>query len=201
MQHNIPLSVADHLSPIFKDIFNDSEIAKAYSSASTKTTCILNGSLAPHFKSTLVEAMSSRPFAIAIDGSNDNSLEKMNPLTVRFFNERSSRVTTQFLDMCLTTGKNIVLRLALHITIGINSGTAQSIFEKIDEVFTSNALPWTHCVGVGVDNTSVNLGIRNSIRTRVLEKNPAVYIMGCPCHIVHNTALKASQRFLQVHVY
>ena len=103
--------------------------------------------------------------------------------------------------MCLTTGKNIVLRLPLHITIGINSGTAQSIFEKIDEVFTSNALPWTHCVGVGVDNTSVNLGIRNSIRTRVLEKNPAIYIMGCPCHTVHNTALKASVRFLQVHVY
>ena len=107
MQHNIPLSVADHLSPIFKDIFSDSEIAKAYSSASTKT-CILNGSLAPHFKSTSVEAISSRPFAIAIDGSNDNGLEKMNPLTVQFFNERSSRVTTQFLDMCLTTGKNIL---------------------------------------------------------------------------------------------
>ena len=43
--HNIPIAVSDHLTPLFKDIFPDSEIAKAYSCARTKTTCILNGAL------------------------------------------------------------------------------------------------------------------------------------------------------------
>ena len=99
VQHNIPLSLADHLSPLIRNIFPDSEIAKCYSSARTKTTCILNGALAPHFKLALVEKMKTAPFAIAIDGSG---LQKMNPLTVRFFDEM---VTTQLLDMCLTTGK------------------------------------------------------------------------------------------------
>ena len=108
VKHNIPLSLADHLSPLFKDIFSDSDIAKAYSSASTKTTCILNGSLAPHFKSSLVEIKVSNPFAIAIDGSNDNGLKKMNPLTVRFFDGNIGRVTIQFLDMCLTTGRSFI---------------------------------------------------------------------------------------------
>ena len=41
--HDIPIAVTDHLSPLFKDIFPDSSIAKLYSCARTKTTCILNG--------------------------------------------------------------------------------------------------------------------------------------------------------------
>ena len=54
VQHNIPLAVTNLLSPMFKDIFLGSQIAKGYASAWTKTTCILNGSLALHFKASLV---------------------------------------------------------------------------------------------------------------------------------------------------
>ncbi len=81
---------------------------------------------------------------------------------------------------------------------GLQSGTAASIFTKMDDVLQSNHIPWANCVGAGVDNTSVNLGRSNSIRTRVLQQNPSTYFMGCPCHIVHNTALKASRSFTQV---
>ena len=69
------------------------------------------------------------------------------------------------------------------------------------ETLQKHHIPWEHCIGVSTDNTSVNLGIRNSIMTRVKEKNPAVYFMGCPCHIVHNCALKASEKFAQVSFY
>uniref|UniRef100_A0A1X7TWU2 HAT C-terminal dimerisation domain-containing protein n=1 Tax=Amphimedon queenslandica TaxID=400682 RepID=A0A1X7TWU2_AMPQE len=168
VQHNVPLAVTDHLSPLFREIFTDSKIAKGYASAP------------PHFKATLVDTMRCSPFSVAIDGSNDNGLEKMNPLTVRFFDEGSGLVVTNLLDMCLTTGK------------------AESIFTKMNEVFTNNGVSWDHCIGAGVDNTSVNLGVRNSIRTRVLQKNPNTYFMGCPCHIVHNTALKASSKFAEL---
>lgn len=104
VQHNIPLAVTDHLSPLFKDIFPDSDTARGYSSARTKTSCIINGSLAPHFKAALVEAMKNNPFAIAVDGSNDTGLEKMNPMTVRHFDDTRGEIVTQFLDMCLTSG-------------------------------------------------------------------------------------------------
>ena len=71
VQHNIPLAVTEHLSPLLKDIFCNSDAAKLYSSARTKTTCIINGSLAPHFRAALVKVMRTEPFTIAVDGSND----------------------------------------------------------------------------------------------------------------------------------
>ena len=104
MQHNVPLAITNHLSPLFGDIFPDSEIAKGYASTQTKTTCIISGSLALHFKSRLINTMKSGPFSVAVDGSNDSGLEKMNPMTVRYFDRDSGMVSTQLLDMCLTTG-------------------------------------------------------------------------------------------------
>ena len=77
-------------------------LQKGFSAARTKTTCIVNMALRPHLESILVAQMKSQPFALAIDGSNDNGLQKMNPLTVRIFDHENGVVHTKFLDMCLT---------------------------------------------------------------------------------------------------
>ena len=52
VQHNIPLSIADDLGLLFRNIFTDSQISKTFASGRTKTTCILNNAIAPHFTST-----------------------------------------------------------------------------------------------------------------------------------------------------
>ena len=81
---------------------------------------------------------------------------------------------------------------------GKDSATAASIFKKMDRILKDNGIPWNQCIGVSVDNTSVNLGKRNSIMTRIQEVNEAIYFMGCPCHIIHNTCMKASDIFTSV---
>ena len=43
-----------------------------------------------------------------------------------------------------------------------------------------------------MDNTSVNIGLHNSLLTHVQKKTSACYFMGCPCHLVHNVASLAS---------
>jgi len=179
--HNIPLAAMDHLSPLFRDIFPDSNIAKGFSSARTKTMCILNRALQPHFESVLVAQMKGEPFSLAIDGSNDNGLHKMNPVTVRIYNSITGRIGTRLLDMCLTTGTS--------------SATAANIFTAMDNALQSQGISWTNCISLSVDNTSVNMGKHNSIRSRAVLKNSSIYMMGCPCHILHNTAQKASQAF------
>ena len=58
--------------------------------------------------------MKSSPFALAIDGSNDNGMEKMNPLTVRIFDLQNKRVVTNLLDMCLTSGNHIYIYIYIY---------------------------------------------------------------------------------------
>ena len=96
----------------------------------------------------------------------------------------TSRVVTLFIDMCCTTGPT--------------GGQAASIFNKIDEVLKTHEVPWGNCVGFSVDNTSTNLDERNSVKTRVLTENQECYFLGCPCHIIHNTAHKGSSAFTKV---
>ena len=45
VDNNVPFAAADTFSPLFKDMFPDSEIAKSFASARTKTKCIVNGAL------------------------------------------------------------------------------------------------------------------------------------------------------------
>ena len=58
-------------------------------------------------------------------------------------------VLTQLLDMCLTT-----------------TSTAEGILTKIDQVLVSFDINWSKYVSFGVGNTNVNVGHRNSIKTR-----------------------------------
>ena len=134
---------------MFKNIFPDRQIAKMYSCAHTTTACILNGALAKELEGLLIDNI---PFSLATNGSNDTGLQKMNPLTVRIDTNRGC-VTTPFLDMCLTS-----------------ASTAEAIFSKIDETIQNFDIDWNKCIAFGVDNTSVNMGAHNSIRTRVTQK-------------------------------
>ena len=90
----------------------------------------------------------------------------MNPMTVKLFDINSHKVQRRFLDMCTT-----------------NSGTADEIFKKINHVSKESNLTWNQCLGLSVDNTAVNLGIRNSLKAKILRENESAYVMGCPCHI------------------
>ena len=77
----------------------------------------------------------------------------MNPLAVRIINADSGMVHTQFLDMCLSS-----------------LSTAEGILSKTQAALDKYVISWMNCVGIGVDNTSVNMGYRNSIKPIYKEK-------------------------------
>ena len=46
--------------------------------------------------------MKSSVFSLSTDGSNDQNLEKMNPVALCIFGINQHKVVTKFLDMCLS---------------------------------------------------------------------------------------------------
>lgn len=174
-QHNLPLSTLDHLGPLMRNIFPDSQIAAKFHCGRTKTSAIVNA-IGPECLKKAEDAMKTDPFSICTDGSNDNGLYKMNPMLIHVMTPDGMQ--SQLLDMGLTEGS-----------------TAVVLFDKMDKVLQDKKLSWNMCVAIGVDNAAVNMGGKNSIKTRALGKNPAIYMAGCSCHIVHNTACKAGSIF------
>ena len=185
VQHNLPIATADHLGPLFKEIFPDSKIAASYSCGRTKTSCILNEALAPQCHKYIIEHCQTHPYSVGTDGSNDTGVAKMNPVSIRLFDiNRSKTVTNHFFDMCLTKGED--------------GAKAYKIFEAIEETFTRDSMLWTNCVSLSIDNTNTMIGANNSVASRFLEMNPELFVAGCPCHLAHIAASHANDAFSDI---
>ncbi len=142
---NIPIAFHDKVSPAIRSQFSNHKVAAQYHSASTKAMCMLNGAVAPLLISDLVAKLKMKAFSLMVDESNDTGLENK---TMPIFDV--NRVKTSFLDMCPTT-----------------SSTAEAIFTSMDSRLVKLLNPWMNCTAVGVDSTSVNIGVRNSLKTRI----------------------------------
>lgn len=178
VEHNLPLAVADHAGPLFKSMFPDSNIAAKYGCARTKTTAIINNALSTELTEPVLMAVKTSPFTLSVDGSNDNGVEKLYPMAVRIWD--AGLVKTRFLEMCL-----------------VQDSSAIGIFAELTKVFTAHSIPFENCVGLSVDNASVNVGRLKSLKVIMLQKNPALFTLGCPCHLVHNAAHAAGKAFCE----
>ena len=181
-EHHIPIAVMDHLSPLLAQCFPDSKIATSFASRRTKTSCIINDALAPSLLLSVLDMLQTKPFFISIDGSNDYGLKKMNPLAVKFFDIKRQKVVFNLLDMCTTSGES--------------AACTESIVAAINGVMSKHSLSWENVVAISMDNASVNFGRRNGILARLQREScPHLYGIGCPCHIIHNTAEQGYKAF------
>ncbi len=182
IQHNLPLATSNHLGPLFRSAFPDSDIAKEYSSGRTKTCAIINKAMGPHYHEYVVQHCIQHPFSLGIDGSSDTELEKMNPMTVRIFDiSRSKTVTTHFYDMCVTSGED--------------ASKAKKLFDVVQMKMAEDRIPWSQAVSLSVDNTKSMIGAHNSFASRCKEQNPNIFVHGCPCHLAHIAASNANDAF------
>ena len=122
------------------------------------------------------------PFSLLNDGSSDAGLKKMNSVAVNIFDvNRSKKVEYKFYGMCVTTGEH--------------SGKAENIFTAIDSTVTNDGVDWNSLVSIGLDNTNSNMGIRNSIKSTILQKNSDLFVAGCSFHLAHLAAGAGGQAY------
>ena len=140
-------------------MFPDSKIAQKFRCARTKTAAISNNAIHPVLHESLVTYMQNRSFSICNDGPSDSGIKKMNPMCVNIFvANNSSEVQTKFYDTCVTTG--------------VDCPKSETLFNAINDKFVKDDIHWQHVISVGFDNTSTNMGICNSVKSRILQKNP-----------------------------
>ena len=88
----------------------------------------------------------------------------MNAVAVNIFDvSQSKKVECKFYDVCVTTGED--------------SGKAEHILSAIDSTMMNDGVDWNNLVSIGLYNTNSNMGIRNSIKSKILQKNSDVFCL------------------------
>ena len=54
------------------------------------------------------------------------------------------------------------------------------------------SVSWSNCLALGCDNAPVMTGNTNGVFGLMKEKQPQLYLSGCPCHLIHRAAQKAA---------
>ncbi|XP_056598364.1 uncharacterized protein LOC130417080 [Triplophysa dalaica] len=176
VEHNLPLAAADHAGPLFRKMFPDSEIAKQYSCARTKTASIVKV-LAKNDDERITEAMKRSPYSLATDGSTDMEDVKMYPIVVRIFDPSLGRVVVMLLKICES-----------------RESTGKAIFELLDGELKKRDIPWSNCVSFAADNAAVMQGLGKGVAAFLKAQHPHIYLVGCACHLIHLAAERASRQ-------
>ena len=165
-EHNLSFATADHFTKLCKVMFPDSKVAESFSCARTKTTALITHALAPSAEEAVVSACQKQPFSILCDGGNDNFHKKYFGILVRLWDESRREVVVRFLDCPVC-----------------NIATGQTLFQALEATLQSRSIPWENVIGFASDSASVMVGIRNSVLSRVRERQPNVFSLGCVCHL------------------
>ena len=110
LEHNVPISVANHVSRLQQTMFSNSAEVKNFSCGKSKAGHIIR-EIARDSTRKFSEILRSRAFTIATDGRNDTEIE-MYPLVVTFFDENVGQIVSKllslpFLEDADSTGANI----------------------------------------------------------------------------------------------
>ncbi|XP_071035344.1 zinc finger BED domain-containing protein 5-like [Parasteatoda tepidariorum] len=174
IEHNISLSASDHSGALFKKMFPDSDIAKKYGCGHTKTQAITVSTAEGIRESTLSKLRTSL-FSLSTDGSNDISDKKLYPLIFNYYDEEKGQIVSSLVSLSEST-----------------NNTGEGIFQLLDGEFKKYLLKWESCIAFSSDNANTMAGCNKGVLSYIKQKQPNIKFIGCPCHLVHLAAQKAT---------
>lgn len=176
VKHHQSYNSMECTAGLTRKMFADSETAKNLKCGKTKTEAIINGVIAPHTITKIIETLRNIScISVATDASNHGA-DKMFPILIQYFNWNGNGIETKILDLQTLPNE-----------------TSLSIANLIYETLNTHLLI-PKCVAFIGDNANVNFGGVNrkpgeNVFTRLkesLEKENLIGV-GCPAHIMHNS--------------
>jgi hypothetical protein len=132
IEHNVPVSAADHAGPLFRQMFPDSKIAQGFQCARTKTTALITHQ-AKKIAGMIAES-AKKIFLISTDGSNDSN-DKFFPIIIT--HEIAGKIKQSLLSVP---------------TVLEASATGENIFKVMVKELERFGLKWATCISFGSDN-------------------------------------------------
>ena len=97
-EHNIPFILAAHFTHLASAMFPDSQVAKGFWCAATKTTCIVKGALNYYFSEAVTALCKENTFSTLCNEGSDTDRHNF-AILVRMWDEKLGKTVTRFLDI------------------------------------------------------------------------------------------------------
>ena len=177
VEYNISFNTADHFTELVKSMFPDSKIAKGFKCGRTKTTCILKNAIAPSAREPVIANLSSELFSIIVDESTDRGDDKQMAVIVKYYDNQQLKTVSKF------------YRLRV-----VNFAMGENLFKAIEDMFKADNLKFEYVIGFGTDGAASMIGRRNSVLSRLNDKQPHLFCLHCVCHVSHTCASDACKK-------
>lgn len=164
-EHNLALSVLDHLPKLISSVCPDSQIGKNIKLGRRKGTKICTQIMKRENLYILSKQLQKCKFSLIIDECTDVSTSKSLVLVVRFYDAHVEIVSDYFLAL-----------------IKIEHSSASGIFGAICNFFQENQIPFKNLIGFAADNAATMMGHKSGVKQRLMQVNPDLYTLGCSCH-------------------
>lgn len=173
---NLSFSLMDSLSPLLKDIFPDSQIAKGLNIKRTKATSIVKDNLGKQFAEELYDKLRvpGRFFSLIMDETTDISTKKQCAFSVIYYDTIKNKTITEFFDLTETEGSH-----------------ASELFELLKNAITAKKIPLQNFIGFSSDTTNVMAGNNNSVFSLLKKNFSSIVCIKCSCHMAHLAISKA----------
>ena len=155
-EHNLAISIVEHLTELLKIMFPDSRIASGLQMRRTKCTDLAK-KLSNVISMNLAYKLQTNPFSIIIDETTDNSKMKCLSVLVKFFDNVDGYIKTKILELVNVYDQ-------ANEMVG---STGEAIFTMILSTLNHYNIPHDNLVGFAADTTSNMFGDHNSVVSRL----------------------------------
>ena len=176
---NLAFLLTDFSTPLMKQVFEDSSIAKNMSLNRHRAAQIIREVLGPAHKERLKEILKKKVFSVIIDESTDISCESKMVVVVRYEDPDLKKICESVWDLILIYESEYDL------------ANAGQLFFKLIRSFTDQDIPVNHIISFLADSCSVMFGSSHSLSTRLNDLLQNILLIKCNCHLEHLCARDA----------
>ncbi|KAK3914483.1 SCAN domain-containing protein 3 [Frankliniella fusca] len=172
-EHNVAVSVVEHLTPVIQKAFKDSPTAQDVTLGRTKCTKMMKNVVGKVETDDVVANVIAVPcYSVMIDGSTDHTSKKFMCVLVKYCSVHEGAVT----------------RLLELVCLDARDCSAQAQFDALSKCLYDKGISMYKIIGFGSDNENTMTGEHNSVWSRIRDVASHAVLVGCNCHSAASSA-------------
>lgn len=170
-EHNIPFTIMEHLQKLIQAVCPESKISKWLKCGRTKSTSLVTNVIGARSKSHIIDDLKTNKFSILLDESTVRSALKHLAIFARIIKN---------------TGNHFSVKDEFVTLIEVQIATAELLYNHVKQFFLENNIPYKeNMIGYASDGANNMVGVNNSLKTKLTNDIPNLFVMTCICHSFH----------------